>query len=197
VKNGTAVITFDTPGAGLNSEIILQLGKESLAHEAALSYVKTDSRLDGSRIAALSQSGSGIALIEFAIDNPKLKAVVARCAVVDGILTKPHLLPHLPLMTTQSFGVRIGADINDFSSFGELTIPLSLKTKGYFDGKTRMNTPLLVINTAGDMVASAQDMQYTAALSSQGIVEFHGDDGHCPQGQEAKDSITNFLDKHI
>jgi len=197
VQNGTAVITFDMPGAGLNSAITLQLGKESIAHEAALNYVKTNSRLDSSRVAVLSQSGAGIPLIEFAIDNPALKAVVARCAVVDGVLTKPSLFPRLPLMTAQSFGVRIGADIHDLESFGELTIPLSLKTKGYFDGKTRMDIPMLVINTSGDRVASAKDMQYTAALSSQGVVEFYGDDGHCPEGQEAADSITRFLAKHI
>ena len=197
VNNGTAVLTFDMPGAGLNNNIILELGKETEAHDAALAYVLNDVRLDNSRIAVLSQSGAGIPLMEFAIDNPELKAIVARCAVVDGVLTKPFLFPKLPLMTSQSFGKRIGADVTKLESFGELTVPLSLKTKGYFDGKARMNTPLLVINTSGDMVASAEDMKKTAALSSQGVVEFYGTDGHCPEGQEAADSITNFINDHI
>lgn len=197
VNNGTAVLTFDMPGAGLNNNIILELGKETEAHDAALAYVLNDDRLDNSRIAVLSQSGAGIPLMEFAIDNPELKAIVARCAVVDGVLTKPFLFPKLPLMTSQSFGKRIGADITKLDSFGELTVPLSLKTKGYFDGKPRMNTPLLVINTSGDMVASAEDMKKTAALSSQGVVEFYGTDGHCPEGQEAADSITNFINDRI
>ena len=197
VNNGTAVLTFDMPGAGLNNNIILELGKETEAHDAALAYVLNDDRLDNSRIAVLSQSGAGIPLMEFAIDNPELKAIVARCAVVDGVLTKPFLFPKLPLMTSQSFGKRIGADITKLDSFGELTVPLSLKTKGYFDGKPRMNTPILVINTSGDMVASAEDMKKTAALSSQGVVEFYGTDGHCPEGQEAADSITNFINDRI
>ena len=197
VNNGTAVLTFDMPGAGLNNNIILELGKETEAHDAALAYVLNDDRLDNSRIAVLSQSGAGIPLMEFAIDNPELKAIVARCAVVDGVLTKPFLFPKLPLMTSQSFGKRIGADITKLDSFGELTVPLSLKTKGYFDGKPRMNTPILVINTSGDMVASAEDMKKTAALSSQGVVKFYGTDGHCPEGQEAADSITNFINDRI
>lgn len=197
VNNGTAVLTFDMPGAGLNNNIILELDKETEAHDAALAYVLNDDRLDNSRIAVLSQSGAGIPLMEFAIDNPELKAIVARCAVVDGVLTKPFLFPKLPLMTSQSFGKRIGADITKLDSFGELTVPLSLKTKGYFDGKARMDTPMLVINTSGDMVASAEDMQKTAALSTQGVVEFYGTDGHCPEGQEAADSITNFINDRI
>lgn len=197
VNNGTAVLTFDMPGAGLNNNIILELGKETEAHDAALAYVLSDDRLDNSRVAVLSQSGAGIPLMEFAIDNPELKAIVARCAVVDGVLTKPFLFPKLPLMTSQSFGQRIGADITKLDSFGELTVPLSLSTKGYFDGKARMNTPMLVINTSGDMVASAEDMQKTAALSTQGVVEFYGIEGHCPEGQAAADSITNFINDHI
>ena len=135
--------------------------------------------------------------MEFGIKHPELKAIVARCTVVDGVLTKPFLLPELPLMTSQSFGQRIGADITKLDSFGELTVPLSLKTKGYFDGKPRMNTPMLVINTSGDMVASAEDMQKTAALSTQAVVEFYGEEGHCPKGQEAADSITNFINDRI
>ena len=197
VNNGTAVLTFDMPGAGLNNNIILELSKETEAHDAALAYVLSNDRLDNSRVAVLSQSGAGIPLMEFAIDNPELKAIVARCAVVDGVLTKPFLFPKLPLMTSQSFGQRIGADITKLDSFGELTVPLSLKTKGYFDGKPRMNTPMLVINTSGDMVASAEDIQKTAALSTQGVVEFYGTEGHCPEGQAAADSITNFINDHI
>ncbi|WP_428471430.1 hypothetical protein [Photobacterium indicum] len=38
-------------------------------------------------------------------------------------------------------------------------------------------------------------MKSTAALSSQGIVEFYGTEGHCAEGQKVADSITNFLEK--
>ncbi len=197
VAQGYAVLTFDMPGAGLNQGTVLELGREASIHKAALTFIKGDTRIDSTRIGALSSSGSGVALMEFSIQKPELKAVVARCAVVDGLLTKPFLFPKLPLMTAQSFGTRIGADINDLSSFGKLTVPLSLKTKGYFDGKPRMDTPLLVINTAGDSVASPEDMKKTAALSSQGIVEFYGEDGHCPEGPEAEESIIKFLTSNI
>lgn len=197
VSRGFAVLSFDMPGAGLNKNNVMSLGTETLTHDGALAFLKADQRINGERVGALSSSGAGIPLMEFAIKHPELKAVVARCAVVDGLLTKPFLFPELPLMTSQSFGTRIGADITDLESFGELTVPLSLKTKGYFDGKTRMETPLLVINTSGDMVASADDMKKTAALSTQGKVEFYGDEGHCPDGKAADASITQFLTNHI
>ena len=197
LNKGFAVLTFDIPGAGLNTNIVMELGKEDQAHQAALAYAKSDGRLDKKRIGALSSSGGGIPLMEFAFKQKELKAVVARCAVVDGVLTKPFLFPKLPLMTAQSFGQRVGADIHDLSSYGDITIPLSLKTKGYFDGKPRMETPLLVINTSGDMVASPEDMKKTAALSSSSEIKFFGDDGHCPDGKAAEQAIVSFLTRNI
>ncbi|WP_158675995.1 alpha/beta hydrolase [Vibrio aquaticus] len=197
VERGFAVLSFDMPGAGLNRNNVMSVGTETLTHDGALAFIKADKRINSDRIGALSSSGAGIPLMEFAIKQPELKAVVARCTVVDGLLTKPFLFPELPLMTSQSFGTRVGADINDLESFGQFTVPLSLKTKGYFDGKTRMDTPLLVINTSDDMVSSPEDMKKTAALSSQGKVEFYGDEGHCPEGKAAEEAITQFLTSNI
>jgi esterase FrsA len=194
VKNGYAVITFDIPGGGLNTETIIEPGKEHSSHQAALAYVQSDARLRNDHISVLTSSGGGISLIEFAIRNDnKLSAVVARCAVVDGILTKPFLFQKLPLMTAQSFGKRVGADINDLDSYGKYTIPLSLKTKGYFDGHQRMKTPLLAINTKDDRVASPEDMAKTAAISENGQVQFFGEKGHCPHGEAAEQAIFDFI----
>ena len=83
VNNGTAVLTFDMPGAGLNNNIILELGKETEAHDAALAFVKNDSRIDNTRIAALSQSGAGIPLMEFGMKTPELKAIVFNKTKID------------------------------------------------------------------------------------------------------------------
>jgi len=194
VKAGYAVITFDIPGGGLNTETIIEPGKEHSSHQAALDYVQSDARLQNDNIPVLTSSGGGMSLIEFAIRNDdKLSAVVARCAVVDRVLTKPFLFPKLPLMTVQSFEKRVGANINDLESYGKYTIPLSLKTKGYFDGTPRMKTPLLVINTIDDRVASPEDMTKTAAISGSGQVKFFGEKGHCPHGEEAYQAIFDFI----
>ena len=194
VESGYAVITFDIPGGGLNTETLIEPGKEHSSHQAALDYVQSDARLRNNNVSALTSSGGGMSLIEFAIRNDdKLSAVVARCAVVDGILTKPFLFPKLPLMTAQSFGIRVGADINDLDSYGKYSIPLSLKTKGYFDGIPRMKTPLLAINTKDDMVASPEDMVKTAAISENGQVQFFGEEGHCPRGEAAEQAIFDFI----
>lgn len=196
-ENEIAVITFDMPGAGLNINSITSIGNESLMHEKALAYVKSNVLFDSSKIAALSSSGAGVPLIEFTLNNPDLKAVVARCTLVDGVLTKPFLLDKLPLMSVQSFGKRIGADINNFDTYAEKTIPLSLKTKGYFDGKVYTDTPLLVINTKKDPVASPEDMKKTAKMSSKGIVKFFGEEGHCPNSSKAEEYIFNFINEYI
>ena len=198
VESGYAVITFDIPGGGLNTETIIEPRKEHSSHQAALDYVQSDARLRNDHVSTLTSSGGGISLIEFAIRNDdKLSAVVARCAVVDGVLTKPFLFPKLPLMTSQSFGIRVGADINDLDSYGKYTIPLSLKTKGYFDGIPRMKTPLLAINTKDDVVASPEDMAKTAAISENGQVQFFGEKGHCPRGEAAEQAIFDFITSNI
>jgi len=197
VNAGNAVITFDMPGAGLNINTVTSLGKEDAMHQNALKYVKENKIFDTSKISVLGSSGSGVSLMEFAIKTPELKAVVARCAMVDGPLSKPKALKHVPLMSAQAFGVRIGADINNLDSYGKLTIPLSLKTKGYLDGKHYINTPLLVINTAKDPIAMPEDMKKTAMISSNGIVRFVGKEGHCPSSKEADDIIYNFISNNI
>lgn len=197
IDEGKAVITFDMSGAGLNKNTVVTLGNEDEMHQNALNYVKENKIFDSSKIAVLGSSGSGVTLMEFAMKTPELKAVVARCAMVDGPLSKPQSLKHVPLMSAQAYGVRIGADINDLDSYGKFTIPLSLKTKGYLDGKTYMKTPLLVINTKKDPIAMPEDMQKTANMSSNGIVSFVGEEGHCPSLKEADDIIYNFINKNI
>ena len=192
LQSGSAVLTFDMMGGGLNVGTATTLGSETVAHDTMLEYVKTLDNVDSSNVSVLGSSGVGVALMEFAVKTPALKSVVARCAVVDGVLTKPFLFPKLPKMTTDSFGLRHGLNIDDLSSYGAKTVALSLKTKGYFNGEPSMDTPLLVINTSGDVVASPEDMQATASMSTHSKVVFVGESGHCPEGN-SDDVITQFI----
>ncbi|WP_461538361.1 alpha/beta hydrolase [Spongorhabdus nitratireducens] len=193
VDKGYAVITFDMPGGGLNKGIRLEVGHESRSHDAALQYVKNSPVLDQGRVAALTSSGGGVSLMEFALKNSQLKAVVARCTLVDGVLTRPEHLQFVPRMSVDSFFARLGHSYETVESPGTITKPLSLKAKGYFDGLPKTDIPLLVINTKDDPVASPKDMRATAAMSSRGELAFYGEAGHCPEGKEAEERIYQFI----
>ncbi|MGI2026245.1 alpha/beta hydrolase [Endozoicomonas acroporae] len=194
---GYAVITFDIPGGGLNRVLKVSPGTEAEAHNAALAYVKNSTLLNEKRVAALSSSGGGLSLMEFTVATPELKAVVARCALVDGVLTQPEKLQYLPAMSVDSFFARQGLTYKGLDNPGRYTIPLSLKTKGYFDGKPHTSVPLLVINTKDDPVASPKDMRATAAMSSDSEIAFFGEAGHCPEGAEAENKIYRFITERI
>ncbi|MFK0569994.1 alpha/beta hydrolase [Endozoicomonas sp.] len=193
VAEGYGVVTFDIPGGGLNKGLKIQPGKESQVHDAALQFVRESPILDENRVAALTSSAGGVSLMEFTLKNPQLKAVVARCTLVDGVLTEPDKIQFLPDMTVDSFLARLGVNYQTLDNPGVITRPLSLKTKGYFDGQTRTDVPLLVINTKDDPIASPKDMQATAAMSSRGEVAYFGERGHCPESDAAESRIYAFI----
>lgn len=197
IDSGYSVITFDIPGGGLNKMLKVSPGTETEAHDAALAYVKNSSLLDESRVAALSSSGGGVSLMEFTLATPELKAVVARCSLVDGVLTQLEMLKYLPAMSVDSFFTRLGLTYEGLDNPGQYTVPLSLKTKGYFDGKPHTSVPLLVINTKDDPVAPPKDMKATAAMSSDSEMAFFGEVGHCPEGAEAESKIYRFITERI
>ncbi len=197
LDSGYAVLTFDMPGGGLNETLPLAVGNEAAAHNAALAFVAQSPLLDANRVAALTSSGGGISLMEFVLQNPSLKASVARCALVDGVLTQPQKFKFLPKMSVDSLFARFGLRFDELSNPGSYSIPLSLKTKGYFDGKPHTQVPLLVINTKADRVASPADMHATAALSSDSEVAFFGDAGHCPEGPAAEAKIYDFISSRL
>ncbi|WP_249185553.1 alpha/beta hydrolase [Moritella sp. 5] len=148
-------------------------------------------------MAVLGSSGSGPALLEFALKQPKLKAVVARCSLVDGPLTNDKLLDVIPSMSVDALIARLGGDPSDKTYYANNAAKYSLVTRGYFDGRARIDTPLLAINTHKDPVAMPEDVKNTAALSSQGKAVFFGKAGHCPDSEEASDYVINFLTQNI
>ncbi|QFI37010.1 alpha/beta hydrolase [Moritella marina ATCC 15381] len=194
---GYAVLTFDMPGAGLDYKHSLTVGALDSSHQAAFRYLENNTNIDNNRIGVLGSSGSGPALLEFALKQPKLKAIVARCSLVDGPLTNAKLLNFIPTMSVDALIARLGGDPGDKVYYAKNAANYSLATRGYFDGKARINTPLLAINTHKDPVAMPADVKKTAALSSQGEAVFFGKAGHCPDSQAASDYVINFLTKNI
>lgn len=197
VTKGYAVLTFDMPGAGLDYKHSLNVDALDSSHQAAFRYLENNVNIDNDRIGVLSSSGSGPALVEFALKQPKLKAVVARCSLVDGPLTNDKLLNFIPTMSVDALIARLGGDPGDKAYYAKNARKYSLASRGYFDGKARIDTPLLAINTNKDPVAMPEDVKNTAALSSQGEALFFGKAGHCPDSEEASDYVISFLTKHI
>lgn len=160
----------DWTASGL-TEADINVGALDTSHQAAFRYLETNSNIDNNRIGVLGSSGSGPALLEFALKQPKLKAVVARCSLVDGPLRNDKLLASIPSMSVDALITRLGGDPGD---------------KVYY-----------AKNTHKDPVAMPEDVKSTAALSSQGKAVFFGKAGHCPEGKEASNYIVNFLTQNI
>jgi len=197
VAKGYAVLTLDMPGGGLDYKHALTIGKLDASHQAAFRYLEANPNIDNNRIGVLGSSGSGPALLAFALKQPKLKAVVARCSLVDGPLTNEKLLNFIPSMSADALIARLGGDPGDKVYYANNSAKYSLATRGYFDGNARIDTPLLAINTHKDPVAMPEDVKNTAALSSQGQAVFFGKAGHCPDSEEASDYVISFLTKNI
>jgi len=197
IDSGYAVLTLDMPGAGLDYKNHSKLDELDASHQAAYAFLENNKFIDKDRIGVLSSSGAGIALMDFAIKQPKLKAVVARCALVDGPIRKKETLKFVPRMSADSFIARIGGDLGDMAYFEKRAPLYSLTNRGLFDGKARMDTPLLVINAQKDPVASLEDMEKTAKLSTRGSIFVADEFGHCPESQAAKEKIIHFLKQFI
>ncbi|MEZ9418063.1 alpha/beta hydrolase, partial [Vibrio sp. 10N.286.49.E1] len=88
----------------------------------------------------------------------------------DGPIGKTETLKFIPRMSSDSFIARIGGDISDMSYFEQMAPQFSLNNKGLFDGKARIDVPLLAINTKKDPIAMPDDVKKTASLSSKGEV---------------------------
>ena len=197
IDSGYAVLTLDMPGAGLDYKNHTQLDQLNASHQAAFEFLENNKNINKDRIGVLSSSGAGIALMDFAIKQPNLKAVVARCALVDGPIGQKETLKYVPRMSADSFIARIGGDAKDMAYFEKHAPSYSMANRGILDGQARMSTPLLVINAKEDPVAPIRDMEKTAKLSSQGRVYVADEFGHCPDSKVAQDVMTQFLKQHI
>lgn len=197
IEKGYAVLTFDIPGAGLDYKNYIEVGYERASHEAAFNYLSSIREVDSNRIGVLGSSGAGPSLLDFALNEKGLKAVVARCTLVDGPIGKPETLKFIPRMSSDSFIARIGGDTSDMAYFEEVAPKLSLNNKGLLDGKARIDTPLLAINTKKDPIAMPDDVKKTATISSRGEVYISDEFGHCPDGKEANEKIIQFLSEKV
>ena len=197
LEKGYAVLTLDMPGAGLDYKNHLEVDKEDISHQAAFEFLVDHPLIDKNRIGALSSSGSGSSIVQFAIKQPKLKAVVARCALVDGPLSSKESMKHIPKMSAHSFVARIGGDSEDLSYLEDNGTKFSLVNRGIFDGSISIDTPLLAINTKKDPVAMPDDVKKTASISTNGEVFLSDEFGHCPDSKEASDKIIKFLSDNV
>lgn len=194
---GVAYLTFDIPAVGFNQGMRLEPGNTSIVHHAVFDAIRSNDALDENRVVALSSSGGGLSIVNFAVENQELKAAVSRCGLVDGPLRKPHALPMLPAMTLDAWSTRIGADSANLDKVLASSAPLSLVGSGLLDGTIRTAVPLLAISTHDDPTTPPEDMLATARASASGQVAFFGRNGHCPKSLEAEEFVADYLLRHL
>lgn len=212
LRKGYAVLTLDMPGAGTDHKRsvkakviddegnVIQTSTEASSYQAAYNYLTTLNSINAEEIGILTSSGSGVSLFEFVLNGEhKLKAVIARCTLVDGPLTDLDLMKEIPAMSAHAMIARMGGDPGDITYFNKNASPLSLKTKGYFSGHddrtASLDIPILGINADGDPIASEQDLRNVVAFSyhENSNVVITDEFGHCPELPVAQDIIDDFI----
>lgn len=194
---GYAMVMFDIPAGGFNQGMLLEPGMTAIMHHAVFRAIENHPQLDANRVGALSSSGGGVSIVNFAVENQKIRAAVSRCGLVHGPITDADKIAMLPQMTLDSWSTRVGADSSDLDDIVAKSAPHSLIDNGLLDGTIRTTVPLLAINTHRDPVATPNDMLATARVSETGQVAFFGRGGHCPRGKAAEQFVVDFLTSYV
>ncbi len=213
LEKGYAVLTLDMPGGGtdhkrsLKTHIerdarVTQVSNEASSYQAAYDYLRTHPGVDADKIGILTSSGSGVALFEFVLNGEhKLKAVVARCTLVDGPLTDHELLAEIPKMSADAMNARMGGDAGDLDFFRKHSAPFSLETKGYYQTyEDSVDAPILAINADGDPIAPGDDLEKLLTFSKDkdnSKLVITDEFGHCPELPEAEEIINNFIESQL
>ncbi len=196
---GVATITFDIPGNGGSSDLVLDPDMDRV-HVAVLDAIAADDRLDPDRVAAMSMSGGGPAGVELAIDHgDRLVAAVNRCGVVASALGLPaEVYAAFPAMTIDTYAVRAGLEPGDLEGLALATGEIDLVERGLLGtGRPMTDVPILSVNTADDDVAPLEDMELVTAASTHGELVVVGEEGHCAPDQSDADLIMDWVLDHL
>lgn len=212
LDQGYAVLTLDMVGGGtdikhslkaertVNGKVV-QASTEATSYQAAYNYLQSRPDIDGAEVGILTSSGSGVSLFEFVLKGEHdLKAVVARCTLVDGPLRQHKMVPELPKMSVDAMIARMGGDPGDVNYFYQNSEALSLATKGYYSTyASSLDLPILGINANGDPIASEEDLANVVAFSTHpdSRVVITDEFGHCPELRVSEEIINAFLVKNV
>lgn len=197
--SGIAMVSFDIPGTGASSGLILDADMEKV-HVAVLDAIASDSRLDSDRVAAMSMSGGGPAVVKLAIEHrDRIVAAVNRCGAVDSALGLPaEVYTAFPAMTVDTYGVRAGLEIGDYEGLSRVTGEINLVNQGLLGTSEAVtDVPILSVNTADDDIAPPEDLALVTAASTNGKQLFIGEEGHCPPDQSDAVTITDWVIDHL
>ncbi|MGR5150054.1 alpha/beta hydrolase [Photobacterium alginatilyticum] len=212
LAQGYAVLTLDMVGGGTDTKHslkadrtvngnLVQASTEATSYQAAYNYLQSRPEINGEEVGILTSSGSGVALFEFVLKGEhNLKAVVARCTLVDGPLTQHEMVPELPKMSVDAMIARMGGDPGDVNYFYQNAEALSLATKGYYSTYAKsLELPILGINANGDPIATEEDLGNVVAFSTHpdSRVVITDEFGHCPELPVAEKIINAFLTKNV
>ena len=161
---GIAMLTVDMPGVGFSNHLKLEQDTSRL-HQAILKYMTEVPWGDQSRVALMGMRMGGNALTRLAYVEPKLvRAGVSVGAAVGSIFDSLDNFNKLPAMTLDCLASRMQLNHSDVNHLYQLCVPFSLIKQGLL-GRKRIQTPLLSIGHAEDLMCNEQDLKLIARAS--------------------------------
>jgi esterase FrsA len=175
LKRGVATLAIDIPGTGECPVPVSTAGERPAL--AALAHVRSDIRIDGTRIGVYGLSFGGHFAAKLAIVDPSLRAVVQNGGPIHHAFAAANL-HGLPFGTRAALGRIAQVDpAGDPTAFETKLGSLSLTAQGLLPA--RAHAPLLSINGARDELVPIHDLHY---LEEQGVrqdVLVFAEDRHC------------------
>jgi esterase FrsA len=161
---GIAMLTVDMPGVGFSNHLTLEQDTSRL-HRAVLHYMSSVPWVDQSRVALMGVRMGGNAMNRLAYVEPKLvRAVVSVGAAVASIFDNVDSFSKLPAMSLDCLASRMQLANSDALQLYQHCVPFSLVKQGLL-GRKRIQTPLLSIGHAQDMMCNEQDLKLIARAS--------------------------------
>jgi len=161
---GIAMLTVDMPGVGFSNHLKLEQDTSRL-HRAILHYMSKVPWVDQDRIALMGVRMGGNAMNRLAYIEPKLvKAVVSVGAAVSSIFDSLDNFSKLPAMSLDCLASRMQMRSSEVAVLYQYCIPFSLVKQGLL-GRKKIQTPLLSIGHAQDIMCNEQDLKLIAKAS--------------------------------
>lgn len=161
---GIAMLTVDMPGVGFSSHLKLEQDTSYL-HQIVLHHMQKVPWVDQSRVALMGMRMGGNAVNRLAYLEPKkIRAVVSVGAAVGSIFDSFENFSKLPPMSLDCLASRMQMSNSNVASLYQHCVPFSLIKQGLL-GRKRINTPMLSIGHAQDIMCNQQDLKLIARAS--------------------------------
>ena len=179
---GIAMISLDMPGMGGSADYNLTEIEVDALHITTANWAQTQPQFDGRNIFLQGSSfgGNAAARAFLRSDGPDLAGVIYVCGPLDAaFLAAPEAYESLPVFTMD--GVRARFGLNPVASTQELARvmrPIAISNSGFLNG-TKIDTPILALNTNQDPVAPVAEMDVMLERATNATRIVVDEPGHC------------------